>query len=48
MQLVRRQFLRFAGSALVTSTLPSMARAQAYPARPIRLIVPYAGEGIYL
>lgn len=46
MQLVRRQCLRFAGSALVTSTLPSMA--QAYPARPIRLIVPYAGEGIFL
>jgi tripartite-type tricarboxylate transporter receptor subunit TctC len=48
MQLVRRQVLRFAGSALVTSTLPSMARAQAYPARPVRLIVPYAGEGKYL
>jgi hypothetical protein len=28
MQLVRRQFLSFAGSALITSTLPSMAKAQ--------------------
>ena len=37
MQLVRRQFLRFAGYALVTSTLPSMARGASLPGAPYSL-----------
>jgi tripartite-type tricarboxylate transporter receptor subunit TctC len=47
MQLVRRQSaLRRVRSGYLHVAFN--ARAQAYPARPIRLIVPYAGEGIFL
>ena len=45
MQLVRRQFLRFSGSAVISSALPPMAWAQAYPARPITMIVSFAAGG---
>jgi tripartite-type tricarboxylate transporter receptor subunit TctC len=40
----RRQFLQLAAAA-ATSALPTLAAAQAYPARPVRVIVPYAPGG---
>ena len=36
---VRRRFLRLAGTALVVSVAPNILRAQAYPSRPVRMIV---------
>ena len=41
----RREFLRLAASAGALSVLPGIARAQKYPARPVRLIVGYAAGG---
>src|SRR5262245_27012276 len=35
----RRQFLHLAAGAAVLSAVPRIARAQAYPARPVRVIV---------
>jgi tripartite-type tricarboxylate transporter receptor subunit TctC len=43
MKLTRRRFGALAASAL--AALPRFARAQAYPARPVRLIVGYAPGG---
>ncbi len=43
MTLVRRQFLAVAGIA--AAPLPRPAAAQAYPARPVRVIVPVAAGG---
>jgi tripartite-type tricarboxylate transporter receptor subunit TctC len=45
MQLIRRQFLSAAGAAIATTIVPLIAAAQTYPARPVRLIVPYAPAG---
>jgi tripartite-type tricarboxylate transporter receptor subunit TctC len=42
MKLGRRQFLSLAGSAVATTIVPGIAPAQAYPARPVRVIVPNA------
>src|SRR5262245_51260589 len=42
MQIIRRQFLSLAGAAIATTAIPAIAAAQAYPARPVRIIVPYA------
>src|SRR3954471_8826320 len=39
MRLVRREFLRRAAAAIAAPALPSMAWAQTYPSRPVRLIV---------
>src|SRR5579859_7053609 len=38
----RRQFLRLAASAAVLPLLSSSARSQAYPGRPVRIIVGFA------
>jgi tripartite-type tricarboxylate transporter receptor subunit TctC len=42
MKLPRREFLRLAAGAVVLPALPSVARAQAYPSRPVRIIVGFA------
>jgi tripartite-type tricarboxylate transporter receptor subunit TctC len=39
MKLLRRQFLRLVPSAVVLPAVSRLARAQAYPTRPVRLIV---------
>jgi tripartite-type tricarboxylate transporter receptor subunit TctC len=45
MKLPRRKFLHVAASAAALPVLSRMARAQAYPARPVRLIVGFAPGG---
>jgi tripartite-type tricarboxylate transporter receptor subunit TctC len=39
MKLLRRQFLQFAGAAAALPVFSTLARAQAYPTRPVHLIV---------
>jgi tripartite-type tricarboxylate transporter receptor subunit TctC len=46
MKFARRRFLHLAAAAAVfPAILPSIARAQAYPTRPVHLIVPFAPAG---
>src|SRR5262245_27472046 len=46
MKLLRRTFLGLAASAAALSAVPRIARAQAYPSRPVRIIVGFtAGSG---
>ena len=45
MKLPRRQFLHLAAGAAALSAVSRIARAQAYPSRPVRLIVPVAPAG---
>src|SRR5215510_10752623 len=42
MKLPRRQFLHLAAGAAVLPTMSRIAQAQAYPSRPVRLILGYA------
>jgi tripartite-type tricarboxylate transporter receptor subunit TctC len=42
---LRRQFLQLAASSIVSPALSSFALAQTYPARPVRVLVPYAPGG---
>jgi tripartite-type tricarboxylate transporter receptor subunit TctC len=44
-RLPRRTFLRLAASATALPTVSRVARAQAYPARPVRIIVGFAAGG---
>src|SRR4051812_42960457 len=41
----RRQFLRLATGAAVLSILPRITKAQAYPTRPVRIVVGYPAGG---
>ena len=41
----RRQFLHLAAGAAALPTLSRVARAQAYPSRPVRIIVPFGSAG---
>jgi tripartite-type tricarboxylate transporter receptor subunit TctC len=45
MKLPRRQFLRFTVAAAALPILSDTARAQSYPSRPVRVIVPYSPGG---
>jgi hypothetical protein len=45
MKLVRRQFLRLAGASAAAPILVRRALAQSFPARPVRVIVPFAPGG---
>jgi tripartite-type tricarboxylate transporter receptor subunit TctC len=44
-KLPRREFLRVAGLAAAGSILPRPALAQAYPSRPVRLVIPFNAGG---
>ena len=46
MELVRRQFLKFAAGAAALPAISSGANAETYPARPITMVVPFAAGGI--
>ena len=41
----RRRFLHLAAGAAAVAALPRIARAQAYPARPVRVVVGFAAGG---
>jgi tripartite-type tricarboxylate transporter receptor subunit TctC len=45
MKLARRRFLQLTAAATALPAVPRVAGAQAYPARPIHLIVPFAPAG---
>jgi len=45
MKLPRRQFLHLAAGTVVLSAVARLAWAQAYPTRPITLVVPFAAGG---
>src|SRR4051812_18858978 len=47
MKVPRRQFLHLATSAAVLPTVSRIARAQAYPSRSIRLVIPFPPGGAY-
>jgi tripartite-type tricarboxylate transporter receptor subunit TctC len=45
MKLPRRQFLHLAAGAATLSTISRIAKAQSYPSRPVRIVVPFAAGG---
>ena len=47
MKLPRRKFLHLAAGAAALPVLSRIASAQAYPSRPIRLVIPYPPGGLY-
>jgi tripartite-type tricarboxylate transporter receptor subunit TctC len=47
MRIQRRQFLQLVASAAMVPAAPHIAGAQAYPARPVRIVVGFPPGGIY-
>ena len=47
MKLPRRRFLHLAGIVAAPPAVSRVARAQAYPSRPVRIIVGFAAGGGY-
>jgi tripartite-type tricarboxylate transporter receptor subunit TctC len=47
MKLPRRKFLHLAAGAAALPTVSRIARAQAYPSRPVRLIVGFTAGGAF-
>ena len=45
MKLPRRQFLHLAAGAAALPVMSPVARAQAYPSRPVRIVVGFAPAG---
>ena len=45
MKLPRRNFLHLTASAAALPTVSRIARAQAYPMRPVRIVVPFTPGG---
>ena len=45
MKLPRRRFLQLATGAIASPAVQRVARAQAYPSRPVTIVVPYAAGG---
>jgi tripartite-type tricarboxylate transporter receptor subunit TctC len=46
MRLIRRQFLQIACATIALPVVARVARAQAYPTRPVRFIVPFPPGGV--
>src|SRR5437016_9279225 len=47
MKLPRRQFLHLAAGAVALPAVSRIARAQVYPSRPVRLVIPFPPGGAF-